>query len=146
VAALAVQTQSGSGFLQGFANDFGTFSEICYKPRPFSSARRTLASKLVLASIGLIAVGLALVVISDPLLRAVTTGGFTSAPGGFTGNFTRGNFTAGQFPTVRRGGGGLGFGGTTAIESLAGIGLVAAGLILEVFSIFIRARPVKPAA
>jgi hypothetical protein len=86
-----------------------------------------------------------LVVISDPLLRAVTTGGFTSAPGGFTGNFTRGNFTSGQFPTFRRGGG-AGLGSLTSIESLAGIGLVAAGLILEVFSVFIRTRPVKPAA
>jgi hypothetical protein len=111
-----------------------------------SSARHTLVSKLVLASIGLIAVGLVLVVVSDPLLRAVTTAGFTPGTGGFTGNFTRGNFTSGQFPTIRRGGGGLGFGSMTAIESLAGIGLVAAGLILEVFSVFIRARPAKPAA
>jgi len=133
--------------LQGFANDSGSFSEICYKLRPFSSARHELVSKLVVASIGLIAVGLVLIVISDPLLRAVTAGsGFTPGAGGFTGNFTRGNFTSGQGVTFRRGGGGFGFGGMTAIESLAGIGLVAAGLILEVFSIFIRARPAKPAA
>jgi hypothetical protein len=105
-----------------------------------------MVRKLVLASIGLIAVGLALIVISDPLLRAATgAGGFTPGTGTFTGNFTRGNFTSGQFTTLRRGGG-LGFGGATALESLAGIGLVGAGLLLEVFSVFIRTRPAKPAA
>jgi len=103
-----------------------------------------MVSKLVLASIALIAVGLALVVISDPLLRAITgTGGFTPGTGTLPGNFTRGNFTSGQTIVFRRGGG---FGATTAIESLAGIGLVGAGLLLEVFSVFIRPRPAKPAA
>jgi L-asparagine transporter-like permease len=104
-----------------------------------------LVSKLVLVSVALIAVGLVLVVISDPLLRAVTgSGGFTpgTGTGTFTGNFTRGNFTSGQFTTFRRGGAGLI--GTTAYESLAGIGLVGAGLLLEVFSLFIRASPAKP--
>ncbi|HYC12424.1 MAG TPA: hypothetical protein VEC02_07205 [Nitrososphaerales archaeon] len=106
-----------------------------------------MVSKLVLTSVALVAVGLVLIVISDPLLRAVTaTGGFTPGSGGFTGNFTRGNFTAGSFPTTFRRAGGFGLGSLTALESLAGIGLVAAGLLLEVFSIFIRARPVKPAA
>ena len=107
-----------------------------------------MVSKLVLASVALVAVGLGLIVVSDPLLRVVTgTGGFTPGAGGFTGNFTRGNFTSGQFTALRRGGGGgFGLGSLTALESLAGIGLVGAGLLLEVFSIFIRARPVKPAA
>jgi hypothetical protein len=122
------------------------FSEICYKPRPFSSARHTLVSKLALTSIVLIAVGLVLFVISDPLLRAVTgSGGFApgTGTGTFIGNFTRGNFTSGQFTTFRRGGAALI--GTTAYESLAGIALVGAGLLLEIFSLFIRASPAKPA-
>ncbi|HME18445.1 MAG TPA: hypothetical protein VKF15_01765 [Nitrososphaerales archaeon] len=103
-----------------------------------------MVSKLALASIALVAVGLVLVVISDPLLRAVTgTGGFTPGTGVIPGNFTRGNFTSGQFTALRRGGG---LGSTTAIESLAGIGLVGAGLLLEIFSVLIRPRPVKSAA
>jgi len=103
-----------------------------------------LASKLVFTSIILIAVGLVLVVISDPLLRAVTgagTGGFAPGGGGFTGNFTRGSFNSTQFATFRRA---SGLAGMTAIESLAGIALVAAGLLLEVFSIFIVPKPTQP--
>jgi hypothetical protein len=102
-----------------------------------------MVSKLVLASIVLIAVGLVLVVVSDPLLRVVTgTGGFTPGSGTFPGNFTRGNFTSGQPVIFRRGGG---FGAMTAFESLAGIALVGAGLLLEVFSVFIKQTSPKPA-
>ena len=97
-----------------------------------------MASKLVIASIVLVAVGLVLVVIGDTSLRFLT-GVATSTPtfrgnftGGFTGNFTRP--TTGTFT-------GAGRVTTTAIESLIGIALVGAGLLLEVFSVFIRPRP-----
>ena len=97
-----------------------------------------MASKLVIASIVLIAAGLVLVVIGDTSLRFLT-GVATSTPtfrgnftGGFTGNFTRP--TTGTFT-------GAGRVTTPAIESLTGIALVGAGLLLEVFSIFIRPKP-----
>ena len=105
-----------------------------------------MVSKLVIGSVALIAVGLVLVIIGNPSLRFVTG---TGATGTFT-TFTRtssGNFTGG-FPgnfNFTRPSGTLGGGGrltTAALESLAGIGLVGAGLLLEVFSIFIRPRPV----
>jgi len=106
-----------------------------------------LVSKLVIGSVVLIAAGLVLVVVGNPSLRFVT-GTSTQVP---STTFTRtsgGNFTGG-FPSnfnFTRGAGTLGGGGrltAAALESLAGIGLVGAGLLLEVFSIFIRPRPIS---
>lgn len=97
-----------------------------------------MASKLVVGSIILIAAGLVLIVIGNPSLRFVT-----GTPSGAVTTFTRtfnGNFT-GAFPgNFTRGAGA--FGGnsgvtTAALESLAGIALIGAGLLLEVFTIFI---------
>ena len=104
-----------------------------------------MVSKLVVGSIVLIAVGLVLVVIGNPNLRFVTgtttpvttftrttfTGTFNFTGGTFPGNFTRG--AGGAFASTSRV-------TTAALESLAGILLVGAGLLLEVFSIFIRPR------
>jgi len=103
-----------------------------------------LASRLVIGSIVLIAVGLVLVVIGNPSLRFVTGTGTTSTFTSFTRTFG-GNFT-GVFPgNFTRPVGTFGGGGrltTATLESLAGIGLVGAGLLLEVFTIFIRPRAV----
>jgi len=114
-----------------------------------------LVSKLVIGSAVLIAVGLVLVVVGNPSLRLVTgatapgtsftfTGTTFTRTGGFSGNFTGTfpfNFTrpAGTF-------GGRGSLTTDEIESLAGVALVGAGLLLEVFSVFIRPRPVSAPA
>lgn len=107
-----------------------------------------MVSKLVVGSVVLIAVGLVLVVIGNPSLRLVTG---TATPGTtftFTGTtFTRtfnGNFTGGFPFNFTRPAGAVGGGGrltTDEVESLAGVALVGAGLLLEVFSIFIRPRP-----
>ena len=108
-----------------------------------------MVSKLVMGSVALIAVGLVLVIIGNPSLRFVTgtgtTGTFTTFTRTFTGNFTGGfpggfNFTR---PSGAFGGGGRLT--TAGLESLAGVGLVGAGLLLEVFSIFIRSKPVSTA-
>jgi len=110
-----------------------------------------MVSKLVIGSVALIAVGLVLVVIGNPSLRLVTG---TTTPGTtftFTGTtFTRtftGNFTGSGFNFTRpagtfRGGANL---TTDEVESLAGIALLGAGLLMEVFSIFIRPQP-RPAS
>jgi len=113
-----------------------------------------LVSRLVIGSVVLIAVGLVLVIIGNPSLRLVTgttapgttftfTGTTFTRTGGFSGNFTGTfpfNFTrpAGTF-------GGRGSLTTDEVESLAGVALVGAGLLLEVFSVFIRPQP-KPAS
>ena len=107
-----------------------------------------MVSKLAIGSVVLIAVGLVLVIVGNPSLRFVTatspsgtstTFTRTSFTGSFTGNFTGvfpGNFTrgAGTF-------GGTGRVTTAALESLAGIALVGAGLLLEVFTMFLGRRP-----
>ena len=103
-----------------------------------------MVSRLAVGSIVLIAVGLVLVVIGNPNLRFVTgtTTPVTTFTRTFTGTF---NFTGGTFPgNFTRVAGGA-FAGTSrvttaALESLAGILLVGAGLLLEIFSIFIRPR------
>ena len=105
-----------------------------------------MTSKLLIASILLIVVGLALLVYTNTYIRVETgttpgftgvttfarTGTFTGFPGNFTGfgNFTR---TAGEAAR-----GAL---TTNGIESLVGLGLVAGGVILEVFSLFLRPNP-----
>ena len=101
-----------------------------------------MVSKLVVGSMVLIAVGLVLVVIGNPSLRFVTgtsTVTFTTFSRTFTGNFTftgfPGNFTRPVGAAV-----GSARVTTADVESLAGIALVGAGLLLEVFSIFIRPR------
>jgi hypothetical protein len=104
-----------------------------------------MVSKLMVGSVALIAVGLVLVVVGNPSLRFVTgttTGTSTTFTRTFTGTF---NFTGGTFPGNFTRGAGAAFAGTrgvttAALESLAGIALVAAGLLLEIFSIFIRPR------
>lgn len=105
-----------------------------------------MASKLMVGSVALIAVGLVLIVIGNPSLRFVTGATTPTTSTAFTRTFTGTfNFTGGTFPgNFTRGAGGA-FTGTrgvttAAIESLAGIALVGAGLLLEVFSIFIRPR------
>jgi hypothetical protein len=106
-----------------------------------------LVSKLVIGSVCLIAVGLVLVVIGNPSIRFVTGTGSSVTFTTFTRTFT-GNFTFGTFPgNFTRGAGALGGAGrvtTAALESLAGIALIGAGLLLEVFTIFIRSRPAIP--
>jgi len=111
-----------------------------------------LVSRLVIGSVALIAVGLVLVVIGNPSLRLVTgaapsgttftfTGTTFTRTGGFTGNFT-GTF---PFNFTRPAGTLSGRGSLTTdeVESLVGVALVGAGLLLEVFSVFIRPQP-KP--
>jgi len=103
-----------------------------------------LVSKLVIGSVVLIAAGLVLIIMGNPSLRFATGTGpstvttFTSFARTFTGNFT--GFFPGNFT---RGAGAFGGGGrvtTAALESLAGIALVAGGLILEIFTIFLRPK------
>ena len=94
----------------------------------------------------LIAVGLALIVYSDNALRVVTgTAGFARSGGQFAGNFTSrqfsGNLSSSQIAAFRRAAGTVGL---NAIESLAGIGLVGAGLLLEIISALIRPTPSQP--
>ena len=107
-----------------------------------------MVSKLVVGSVVLIAAGLVLVIIGNPSLRFVTGTGSSGTTTTFTRTFT-GNFT-GFFPgNFTRGAGTLGGGGrvtTAALESLAGIALVGAGLLLEVFTIFLGQRQVKAPA
>jgi len=114
-----------------------------------------LVSKLVIGSVVLIAVGLVLVIIGNPSLRLVTgatpsgttftfSGTTFTRTGGFSGNFSGTfpfNFTrpAGTF-------GGRGSLTTDEVESLAGVALVGAGLLLEVFTVFIRPKPVSAPA
>jgi hypothetical protein len=103
-----------------------------------------MVSKLILVSVALVAVGLVLVVIGNPSIRFVTGTSSSVAFTTFARTFT-GNFTSGTFPgNFTRGAGAFGGTGrvtTAALESLAGIALIGAGLLLEVFSIFIRPRP-----
>ena len=116
-----------------------------------------MVSRLVILSIVLIATGLVLVSIGDPALRSVgssSTGTVTNFTFSrtFTGPFTR-TFTSGTFsfpgtltgfprnftigiPTSS-GSSGL---TTSELESLVGVALVGAGLLLEVFSVFLRPR------
>jgi len=114
-----------------------------------------LASKIVVVSVGLIAVGLVLLVYTNPYIR-VETG---ATPTGFVGGgttFTRTatTFTFTGFPSNFTGIGNFTRPGgafvrntltTTDIESITGLGLVAAGMILEVFSLFLRpSSPPRP--
>ena len=107
-----------------------------------------MASKLVIGSVVLIAAGLVLIVIGNPSIRFATgaspSGTFTTFTRTFTGNFT--GFSPGNFT---RGAGTFGGGGrvtTAALESLAGVALVGAGLLLEIFTIFLGQRQVKAPA
>ncbi|HYA55898.1 MAG TPA: hypothetical protein VED22_03775 [Nitrososphaerales archaeon] len=110
-----------------------------------------MVSKLVMGSVVLIAVGLVLVVIGNPSLRLVTGATPSGTTFTFTGTtFTRtGNFS-GTFPFnfTRTAGtfGGRGSLTTDEVESLVGVALVGAGLLLEVFSVFIRPKPVSAPA
>ena len=100
-----------------------------------------MVRKLVLASIGLIVCGLALIIISDTALRVVTgAAGFPRTAGNFTSGQFFGNFTSSQFSSVRRAAGVS----AVALESLAGIGLVGAGLLLEIFSVLLGPGPTRP--
>jgi hypothetical protein len=110
-----------------------------------------MVSKLIIGSVCLIAVGIVLVVVGNPSLRFVTgtptsTSFTTFTRFTFTGNFT---FTGGTFPgNFTRGPGAVAGSGrvtTAALESLAGIALIGAGLVLEIFTIFIGPRPAAPA-
>ena len=103
-----------------------------------------MASKLVIGSVILIAAGLILVIIGNPSIRFVTgsspSGSFTTFTRTFNGTFTGfpiGNFTRGGGAFV-----GTSRVTTAALESLAGIALVGAGLLLEIFTIFLRPKPV----
>ena len=108
-----------------------------------------MASKLVIVSIVLIAAGLVLAVYGNPSLRSVTGASapvrFTNSTSTFT--FTRtGTFSFnGTFPgNFTRGVGATSVSSqlsTDEVTSLAGVALVAAGLLLEVFSVFLRPRP-----
>lgn len=109
-----------------------------------------MVSKLVIGSVALIAVGLVLVVIGNPSLRLVTG----ATPSGTTFTFTGTTFTrtsgfnfTGTFPFnfTRPAGTFTSRGSLTTdeVESLAGVALVGAGLLLEVFSVLIRPQP-KP--
>ncbi len=111
-----------------------------------------MVSKLVIGSVVLIAVGLVLVVIGNPSLRLVTGATPSGTTFTFTGTtFTRtGNFSGTTFPFnfTRTAGtfGGRGSLTTDEVESLVGVALVGAGLLLEVFSVFIRPKPVSAPA
>jgi len=110
-----------------------------------------LASKIVIVSIVLVAAGLVLLTYTNPYIR-VETG---TSPTGFIGSgtsFTRTatTFTFTGFPANFTGTGNFTRPGgafsrttltTTDIESITGLGLVAAGMILEVFSLFLRPSP-----
>lgn len=104
-----------------------------------------MVSKLVIGSVVLIAAGLVLVIIGNPSLRFVTgsspagtfttftrtfNGTFTGFSGGFPGNFTRGAGAIGGSSRIT----------TASLESLAGVALVGAGLLLEVFTLFLRPK------
>ena len=102
-----------------------------------------MSRKLVVASIALTAVGVILLLISNPFLRFAT-----STTPQFSGNFTRfaGNFTGGAGNSASLGSrfnASRGLTSATSIESILGLGLVGAGLILEVFSLFLQPQP-KP--
>ena len=118
-----------------------------------------MVSKLVIGSVVLIAVGLVLVVVGNPSLRLVTgatapgttftfSGTTFTRTGGFSGNFTGTGTGTFPFNFTRPTGtiGGRGSLTTDEVESLAGVALVGAGLLLEVFSVFIRPRPVSAPA
>lgn len=104
---------------------------------------RTMGKRLVIVSVILVAIGLGLLVISNPFLRMVTVGASfvgsssISTASHFTGNFTSGSFARPAGFAQR----GLSM---SSIESLAGVGLVGAGLILEVFSLFLPVSQPKP--
>ena len=105
-----------------------------------------MVSRLVIGSVVLVAVGLVLVVVGNPSLRFVAGVSAPSATGTFTRTSTGAfNFTGGTFPgnftRTALGSTARGRLNTESVESLAGVALVAAGLLLEVFSIFVRPRP-----
>ena len=121
-----------------------------------------MPSKLVTGSVILIAIGLVLVILGDPAIGFVIGAGngsstrtftfgtvTTTITGSFTGTFTRGtNFTFPSnftFPGGFRSSSGGGRLTTANLETLAGISLVAAGLLLEVFSVFLIPKPKIPA-
>lgn len=105
-----------------------------------------MASKLVIASVILVASGLVLIIIGNPSIRFATGASPSGASTTFTRTFT-GNFT-GVFPgNFTRGGAAFGGDGritTAVLESLAGIALVGAGLLLEVFTLFLGRRQGTP--
>jgi hypothetical protein len=104
-----------------------------------------LGRRIVLVSVALTVVGIALLVISNPYLRFATGAAPTRFAGGFTGNFT--SFSRNSTAFTSRISAARNAGITTSVESVVGLGLVAVGLILEVFSLFLVPRPVtQPAA
>ena len=102
-----------------------------------------MGKRIVLVSIALTAVGIALLLVSNPYLRLANGAASTSLTGGFTrgaGNFT--NFATNSTAFAARIGAARSAGVMTSVESVVGLGLVAVGLILEVFSLFLAPRPV----
>ena len=119
--------------------------------------------KLLIVSTVMVLAGLLLMAYSDPGVRAgfggttgttrvITAVSFTRTAFTFTGTaftFTGTGFPGGNrtfpfngtvgFPTRVAGGGGIST--TTQVESFVGLGLVAVGLLLEVFTLFLWQTP-----
>jgi hypothetical protein len=116
-----------------------------------------MSRRLLVVSTMMILGGLLLVAYSDPAVR-ITLGGTTGVA--FTGTRTF-SFTAsrtftfngtggfpifngtGGFPTGRAAGGGL-ISTDTRLETFVGVGLLAVGLLLEIFTIFLWQSPARP--
>lgn len=108
-----------------------------------------MVRKLLLGALVFVAVGLVLLIIPDPQFRLIFSGGAT---GGFPTTFARFNSTdfprnftgAGGFNLTRGAGGGLGtrdallgFNTASIIESIAGVGLIAVGIVLMAVEMFL---------
>jgi hypothetical protein len=102
-----------------------------------------MGRKIVIASTVLVGIGLILIAVSDPSLRAAASGGVIRQP---TENFTSTGFPTGGFNSTIFPAGGFnstsfrairGTLTTDEIYSVLGMALVGGGLLLEVFSIFL---------
>jgi hypothetical protein len=116
-----------------------------------------MSRKLLILSTIIILAGLLLMAYSDPAVT-VALGGSTGIPTSFTAtgtrtftlNFTR-SFTfngTGGFPTGRLGAAGAGnvvvVSTNSRIETFVGVGLLAVGILLEVFTLFLWQSPPQP--
>lgn len=92
-----------------------------------------------------IVVGMVLLIIPDPQFRFIFSGGATGGfpttrfnfgnGSGFPRNFTGGNFTRGSFPGARAAA--FGFNTMSILESIAGVGLMAVGVVLVIVQLFL---------
>jgi hypothetical protein len=104
-----------------------------------------MGKKILLSSLVLIVVGLVLLILPDPQFRLIFGSSGAFGPGGsttafrrnFNGTFT-GNFTS-TFPRTGAAGraAAFGFDAVSIIESLAGVGLVAVGVVFVAIELFL---------